>query len=446
VLRPLETASSGAAFMERAFVYLCATIFPLFSASILVLQPNWSKIFLALSVVASLLGLFTMRLRRDLYVRILVLCAACAAFIISKLVHDWAFDLPMSLDRYLSLVARLTIAIFFAAALADKLQLMLRALCTVSTVVVIHAILGQVLVLFLEPAVAPVLDAAEANSFTYYQIAWLFFYSQTMYVTDAIHIWRAHGVMWEPGIFQFFCNYLIVYGFSQFGGSKTPLLVMLGVVGAIVSTSTMGVMLAGILILVNTRFSWRSIVVVSAIVIIPSTFIFANKFDIGAAQSLSTIIRLVDIEVPLNYALQFPVLGVGNDSSVVQQLGVHSYLLDYLLPGQHELLANYMDEIFDTNRIFNTSNGLLALLMQYGVIFAGAYIYGLRNFVKWSSLGYSFFILILFTTFNEPISLTPLFLWMTVHGLMMPRYSPNVTAARAVRGTVPSRSTLQESP
>jgi hypothetical protein len=446
VLRTFEPKSSGAAFIDRAFVYFCAVSFPLFSASILVLQPNWSKVFLALSVAASLLGLFVMRLRRDLYIRALILFGACAAFVIIKLLHDWTLGLPMLLDKYLSFVTRLTIAIFFAVALSDKLQLMLRALCTVSAVIVVHAILGQLLVIFLRPADAPLLDAAEANSFTYYQIAWLFFYSQTMYVTEAIHIYRAHGVIWEPGIFQFFCNYLIVYGFSQFGASKKRLLVTLGVAGIIVSTSTMGALLAATIILVNTKFSWRSIVGVGAIVVIPSIFIFANKFDIGAAQSLSTVIRLVDLEVPLNYAMQFPILGVGNDSSVVRLLGVHSYLLDYLLSaGQQQLLSEYMDTIFDTDRVFNTSNGLLALLMQYGVVFAGVYIYGFRNFARWTGLGYSFFILILFTTFNEPISLTVLFLWMAMHGLVMPRYLPNARAAHVAFGGTPSPSSMQES-
>jgi hypothetical protein len=446
VLRSLETKSPGAATIDRAFVYLCAVSFPLFSASILVLQPNWSKVFLALSVAASLLGLFIMRLRHDLYIRALILFAAYLAFVAIKLTHDWAFDLPMNTEKYFSLVTRLAIAIFFTAALADKLQLMLRALCAVSVVIVVHAILGQFLLLFLQPTDAPLLDAAEANSFTYFQIGWLFFYSQTLNITEALHITRAHGVLWEPGIFQFFSNYLIVYGFSRFGASKKYFLVTLGVVGTIVSTSTMGAMLAGVIILINTRFSWRSVVAVSAIVIIPSIFIFANKFDLGAAQSLSTVIRLVDLEVPVNYALQFPILGIGNDSSVVQKLGVHSYLLDYLLSaGQQELLADYVDEIFDTNRVFNTSNGLLALLMQYGVVFTGAYIYGLRNFVKWSALGYSFFILILFTIFNEPVALTVLFLWMAVHGLVMPRPLPHETGAHATFGGSSSPSTLQES-
>jgi hypothetical protein len=420
----------GPAF-DRAFVLLCAGSFPLFSASILVLQPSWSAFFLALAVAVSIIGLFTMHLRPDLYARGLIFFLGFAVFLAVKLLHDWALSLPIRIEGYASLVARVIVAILVALALSDKLLMMLRALCLVSVAFVVHAILSQVLVIFVEPGSAPFLDAADANSFTYTQIAWLFFYSQRMFLSDALHIYRAHGVMWEPGIFQFFCNYLILCGFRLFNGSKRKALIGLGLAGVIVSTSTMGAAIAAIIILINTKFSWRSFVAVVAIVVVPSIFAFATKFDLSAAQGLSTVIRLIDLEVPLTYAIKFPLLGVGNDSSVVQQLGVHSYLLDYLLGSvQSDSLTHYVDEIFDTDRIFNTSNGLLALLMQYGLIFTGAYIYGIRNFSRQSGLGASFFALILLTCFNEPISLTVLFLWMAVHGVLLPSRAQSVTDAR----------------
>jgi len=432
----------GPAF-DRAFVLLCAGSFPLFSASILVLQPSWSIFFLVLAIAVSIVGLFTMHLRPDLYARGLILFLGFALFLAVKLLHDWALSLPIRIDGYASLAARGTVAILVSLALSDKLMMMLRALCLVSVAIVVHAILSQLLVIFVEPASAPFLDAAEADSFTYTQIAWVFFYSQRMYLTDALHIYRAHGVMWEPGIFQFFCNYLIVCGFRLFNGSKGKALIGLGLVGVIFSTSTMGAAIAAIVILINTKFSWRSFVMVVAIVVVPSIFAFANKFDLSATQGLTTVIRLIDLEVPLTYAIKFPLLGVGNDSSVVQQLGVHSYLLDYLLGSVKSIsLTNYVDQIFDTERIFNTSNGLLALLMQYGLIFTGAYIYGVLNFSRQSGFGASFFVLILLTCFNEPISLTVLFLWMAVHGMLLPSRARSVTDARVNRRTIRGNPTL----
>jgi hypothetical protein len=426
--------------LKRPFVYLCAVVFPLVSTSILVLQPDWSKIFLAISVAAALLGLLIMRIPRDLYARALILYAACVAFLVIKLVHDWAFDLPILFDKYLSLTARLAVAVIFATALAEKLQLMLRALCWFSVAVVLHALLGQILVIFIQPVVSPLLDAAAADSFTYYQIAGIFFYSQTVSLSDALHIFRAHGVMWEPGIFQFYCNYLILYGFSRYVGSRRRFLIVLGLTGVVVSTSTTGIVLAGIIILMRMRFSWRSLLIVGAVMIVPSIFVFATKFSIGTAQSLSTVMRLVDLEVPLHYAIQFPLLGVGNDSTVVQKLGVHSYLLDYLLgAGQQEFLSTYIDAIFDTDRVFNTSNGLLALAMQYGIIVAAIYVYGLWNFAKWSGLGRASFVLLLVATLNEPVTLTTLFLWMAMYGLLMPRRTTTSFDIDARQGRLSSR-------
>jgi hypothetical protein len=442
-----EARPIGAQAIGRLFVYLCAIVFPIVSTSILVLQPDWSVIFLGVSVATALLAVFAIRVPRELYVRALALYAACLAFLAIKLAHDWAFDLPIRLDKYLSLTARLGIGLIFAAALADKLQLMLRALSWFSVAVVIHALIGQILVIFITPTLAPFLDAAAAESFTYVHIAWLFFYSQTVSLNDSIFIYRAHGIMWEPGIFQFFCNYLIVYGFGKCTGSKRNFLIVLGLTGAILSTSTTGILLAGIIILMHRRFSWRSLLAVAAIMVVPSIFVFANKFSIGSAQSLSTVMRLIDLEVPLDYTMQFPLLGVGNDSSVVQKLGVHSYLIDYLLSaGQQEFLSNYLDAIFETDRVFNTSNGVLALAMQYGVVIAGFYIYGLRNFAQWSGLGRSSFILLLVATLNEPVTFTTLFMWMAMSGLLMPRFtngSSNMLAGR--HRLASSNLTLRES-
>lgn len=444
-MRASDAPLPGQKSLGHLFTYLCAVVFPIVSTSILVLQPDWSKVFLAASLVVALLGLFVIRLPRDLYTRALMLYAACTVFLIIKIAHDWAFDLPIRLDKYLSLTARLGISIILAAALADKLQLMLKALNWFSVVVVLHALAGQVLVIFFEPTVAPLLDAAAAESFTYFHIAWLFFYSQTLFLNESIQIYRAHGIMWEPGIFQFFCNYLIVYGFARCTGSKRHFLIILGLTGAIVSTSTTGILLAGIVILMHRKFSWRSFLVVSAIMIVPSVFIFASKFTIGSAQSLSTVMRLIDLEVPLDYTMQFPFLGVGNDSSVVLQLGVHSYLIDYLLSaGQQKFLSSYLDAVFETDRVFNTSNGILALAMQYGVVVAGFYIYGLRQFSRLSGLGRSSFVLILVATLNEPVTFTTLFMWMAMYGLLMSRYAASAPSLNLAVRSVPSEFSLHE--
>jgi hypothetical protein len=348
--------------------------------------------------------------------------AFIAGYLVLKIAHDWIFELPLRLEGYVSLILRLLASSFFVAAMSDKLKAFLGALCAFSVLIVSHAIIGQLLVLVIEPANAPILDAAEANSFSYTQIGWLFFYSQIIYVTDSFLLYRGHGVMWEPGIFQFFCNYLIVFGFSSYSRSNKKWLIALGAIGVLVSTSTMGLLIAGIIILINTRFSFRSVLLVALMAVIPSIFIFASKFEIGASESVGTVIRLIDLEVPISYAIRFPIFGVGNDPTVVLQLGVHSYLLDYLLgEGQSQLLSDYIENVFDTERIFNTSNGLLALLMQYGSVFTGAYALGFYRFAKLSGLGTSMFILVLLTTFNEPVELTVLFLWFSMHGLMMPR-------------------------
>jgi hypothetical protein len=414
------------AALQRLFVYVCAISLPMLSTSILILQPDWTKAFLALSVLVALIGLPLIRVPRELYVRILVLSVAMAFFLIIKITHDWWFGLPIRPEGYLSLVVRLVIALIFAAALATHLRLMLRALCIVSVVVVIHAIIGDFLIAFVDASPAPILDAAEAGSFSYTQIAWTFFYGETMTVGDNLKINRAHGVMWEPGIFQFYSNYILVYGFSRFAGNRKRLFIALGIIGTILSTSTMGLIITVLVVLMNARFSWKVVLGIGALLGGPFLFLFASKFNIGTMESLSTVIRLVDLEVPLNYALEFPVLGVGNDPSVVNVLGVHSYLLDYLTGiGQGEFLSDYVEKIFDTERIFNTSNGLLALLMQYGAIFTLAYMTGVRNFVRWTRLGPSLFVLIFLTIVNEPISLTVLFLWFAVHGLVLPRWRLN---------------------
>ena len=157
--------------------------------------------------------------------------------------------------------------------------------------------------------------------------------------------------------------------------------------------------------------------------IFPSFFLFSDKFIIGNSQSMSTIIRLIDIEIPLNYALRYPILGIGNDSAVVQYLGVHSYILDYFLANdQTGLVGNYADMLFYTDHIFDTSNGILALLMQYGAVFTAVYLFGMLNFTRHAGMK-GFFIIIIFTAFNEPITLTVMFVWFAVHGLLLPKYS-----------------------
>jgi hypothetical protein len=270
----------------------------------------------------------------------------------------------------------------------------------------------------LQPTYLPALDASADGSFVYTHIGYIFFYSQVLHVLDGVTVYRAHGLAWEPGIFQFFCNYLIVYGCANKGDSRSKLLILIGAIGVLISTSTMGFLIAVIVLAIAVRRSSLMLGVPLLGIAVLAVVIFTSKFQLGTQESMSTIIRMIDVEVPLRYMLKYPLFGIGNDSTVVSKLGVDSLILDYMLANVPSgFLNNYMDNLFNTNAIFNTSNGLLSLGMQYGLVALGFYLLGLYRLCRQVQMP-GFFVLIVLTLLNEPVALTLLFLLFSALGLI----------------------------
>lgn len=389
------------------------------STSILVLQPFWSHALLLVAFAISVICLFSTRLQSAAYAKAVFLSFGVAVFVVLDLCYVSYLDFPISPENYIGLMIRLLNAIFLSVAFYRQTDQVLTALNTISIFIVVHAIVGTVLVVFFSPSPADFLDASDSNGFSYFHLFYLFFYSQKIELSGFLgNVYRTHGLAWEPGIFQFFANFLIFYALHlERHPHRRRRNIILGLTGVILSTSTMGAMIAAILFLMSKKIPIWVGLVATVVIGVPALAFSISKFDLEASQSGSTIIRLVDLEIPLRYFLDYPLGGIGNESAVIQKIGYHSVILDYVSDsGSGAMLGEYISNIFEGDKAFRTSNGVLAILMEYGGVAFLLYMVGLYRFAKACPGGMSFFIMILLTMFNEPVGLTVLFLWFMFQG------------------------------
>jgi hypothetical protein len=291
--------------------------------------------------------------------------------------------------------------------------------------------LGALLSIFINPTILNVTNVEGAGLTMYSHIGYIFYYSQVLHIDLLdLNIYRQHGMHWEPGVFQFYPNVLIFAALSGFySGKKKMLLVLLGSIGVILSTSSTGLMIMFVLVIMYfMRRHGKSFLSVSnaikfgviILLFLPLIYIFIiNKLSFDSPSALSFVMRIVDFESPITTALRYPFFGIGNNPDAATSAGLQSHVLDFLSDTYSSPLISYYESVVDSdNLLFRTSNGLFSVLMQYGFIYFAVYLVGIYRFsVRFGGL--MFFVLCLGMLLNEPVAFSTLFTIFSIVGIML---------------------------
>ncbi|WP_162808226.1 O-antigen ligase family protein [Vibrio splendidus] len=203
---------------------------------------------------------------------------------------------------------------------------------------------------------------------------------------------RNSSIFYEPGLFSVMLSFSFYYFFTKEGFSNRCKLLY---ISAISTISPVGFLLISLLLIV---FYWNRSIILRVLVIVSSAFVvwFVIEFYYIKLDSVSFLYRVEDIKVGLKVFIDNVFFGVGifNDNLI----------------SEHFL-----------NRYGNTrssSNGLLTLLYQTGIIYSVIYFYFICRSVKcYFSNGYFLaLVLITFILIFQPIQYSNLLILLFIMG------------------------------
>jgi hypothetical protein len=207
---------------------------------------------------------------------------------------------------------------------------------------------------------------------------------------------RNAGIFFEPGLYQIYINFALIY----FLNKKLFIISIFLVLNILLTYSPTGYLLSFIIILfylfkISIKNILLSILLVTLFVVLLLSSI--SDFVTMKQDSMSYYLRYTDIVLGTDLFIEKPIIGWGI--------------------GNEEMVKSFFDNDINIER--GLSNGLLALAYQSGIIGIIFYVIGFVKFIKKETINNkyiifsSFFILSLL---NENIYLSNFFIVIMIYG------------------------------
>ncbi len=312
-----------------------------------------------------------------------------------------------SMGPYINLLIRMVYAYlvltYFSGGRAPFVPILRQTLM----IIMYLAIAGFLLQFIINADTLPEYDFNGLQGTTFGHLA---YYSQIM---PALGIYRAQGILWEPGVLQIFLNLLLFINLFYMPRRAMP--IILNLLALVMTFSTTGMIVTLIIFgYYSYRQGWITFSpkkIALAVIILGTlgTLLYYNasaKFSLE--ESRSFVWRLYDYEKSLTVAGTEFATGIGLDSDTYTGYPFDSKILGLT----SDLLAGLIDE----ER--GNSNSIMMLVVQFGLIYFLGFILVLAH--QRLIPGHRTMILLLIVIFcmSEPLILNNFFLLFFLSGMI----------------------------